>query len=72
MANGADQPRRERWAGISAGVVQGLILDDLDRGESSFEQLREDIRGLKRMLTGLLISITTAAVLLALNLGVGK
>ncbi len=72
MANGALEPRRRRWANLARDAVLDLVLDDLDEGELRFEALREEMRQQKGILLGVLIALTTASILLALNIGVGR
>ena len=45
-----------------------LLESDADKLEEGLEGFRLELRGIRNVLVGLLISIATAAVLLAINL----
>lgn len=72
MANGALLPRKERWRRFDTDEKLDLALDDLDVGDTRFQALRDEIKSLKTTNMGVLIALTTASILLALNLGVGR
>jgi len=45
-----------------------LLESDLDKFEEGMEGIRAELRGLNRIMLGVLVSVTTAAILLALNI----
>lgn len=65
---GARSARREQF---SEPVRLTLLESDIDDMQTSVETLRRTLESIRNVLIGLLVSITTAAVLLALNLVVG-
>ncbi len=48
-----------------------LLEEDADRTDETFATLRDEIKGMTRVLTGILVSIATAAILLAVNIAIG-
>ena len=48
-----------------------LLEDDADRTDDTFTELRDELKGMTRVLTGILVSIATAAILLAVNIALG-
>lgn len=64
----AAQSRRGRWLGESAQTHLGLIDDDLDQTDRRFSELSTKIDGMKTILMGILITLTTGSILLAANL----
>lgn len=57
--------------GFTQAVRITLIEDDIDTVETVMSDLAGELKAIKNVLIGLLISITTAAVVLALNLATG-
>lgn len=45
-----------------------LLEGDADKGEGALEAFRLELRGIRNVMVGLLISVSTGAVLLAVNL----
>ena len=45
-----------------------LLESDADKAEKGLEAFRLELRGIRNVLVGLLLSIATAAVLLAINI----
>ncbi len=45
-----------------------LLEGDVDRGDEALEAFRQELRGIRNVLVGLLVSVSTAAILLAINL----
>ena len=64
--------RRSRWTNYSVEGHLGLIDDDLDTIESKFDAdfvtLTAKLDGLRTILIGVLISLTTASIIGAANL----
>jgi hypothetical protein len=48
-----------------------LIEGDLDKSDEFFGALRDEIHAVRAILTGVLIAVTTTAIMLAVNLVVG-
>lgn len=69
------QARADRWQGLDDSTVIRLVLSDLDGMETSVNHLAETVEaklsGLTKVLIGILVSMTTASILLAVNLAVG-
>jgi hypothetical protein len=69
-------PRRERWArftpfGDHLMFLVPEIADDLDEQDRGWDTLAKEVAKLKGILVGVLISTTTGALLLAVNLIAG-
>ena len=47
-----------------------LVEGDLDRNDTALEEIRDELRGMTRVMTGLLVSVATAAILLAINIAI--
>jgi len=65
-------PRAVARKGFTQGVRLTLVEDDLDQFDSSLADMANELKAIKNVLIGLLISVTTAAVVLALNLATGS
>lgn len=65
------ETRRERWQHHETGTKLSLVVDDLDRFDDVIVDLRTELKGIKTILIGILVSTTTAAIMLAVNIGVG-
>lgn len=63
--------RTDRRDGMNTDVRVRLLESDMDDLEAMGKRLEGAIDGVRRALIGILISVTTASVLLALNLAVG-
>lgn len=61
-------PRRVRYAEETPETQLRFIADDLDSLEAKIDVLNAKIDGLRTVLIGLLISLTTASLLLVANL----
>lgn len=72
-------PRRTRWAGQQVENHLGLIDDALDDTETTINQRIESVNaqftiinakidGLRNLMIGMLISLATASIVLALNI----
>lgn len=59
-------------AGFTDKVRLRLVEDDLDDHEMLVQQIGERLSKILWAVVGVLISVTTSAILLALNLGVGR
>ncbi|MFV0496082.1 hypothetical protein [Mycobacterium sp.] len=59
--------RTEDREGFDAAVRLRLVEQDLDRHEAEFARLVAEMAGLRRVLTGILITLATSTVLLAVN-----
>jgi hypothetical protein len=64
----AAQSRRGRWLAESAQTHLGLIDDDLDENDRRFAELNTKLDGMKMILIGILITLTTGSILLTANL----
>jgi hypothetical protein len=62
------QSRRGRWLAESAQTHLGLIDDDLDENDRRFAELNTKLDGMKMILIGILITLTTGSILLTANL----
>lgn len=62
--------RLEERKGFDEPVRITLLESDADKAEEGLEAFRLELRGIRNVLVGLLLSIATAAVLLAINLAV--
>lgn len=47
-----------------------LLEHDADEFDGALEGLRLELKGMRGLLTGILVSVATAAILLAVNIGV--
>ena len=59
--------RTEDRAGFSDDVRLRLVEHDLDRIDDRIDRLVAEIAGLRRVLTGILITLATGTVMLAVN-----
>lgn len=57
--------QRKRW---TPEVRQELVENDLDEKDRQLVELRQELRGVKQILIGILISTSTAAIVGAVNL----
>lgn len=64
------QPRTEARASFTDAQRIQLVEMDLDKGDERFNKIAAEVAGFRKILTGILISMATASVLLALNLAV--
>lgn len=62
--------RAEKRSGIDIPNRLRLVEDDLDKHDATFAELRDELAKIKGILIGILVSVTTAALLLAINLAV--
>lgn len=60
--------RAEKRTGIEIPHRLRLVEDDLDKHDENFRELRDELGKIKGILVGILVSVTTAALLLAINL----
>ena len=60
--------RQQARAGFDMTTRVALLEDDADKMDENFGDLHADLKAIKNVLIGLLISLSTAAVVLALNL----
>jgi len=67
----ARQPRRVQWQDLELPFVARLVADDLDENERDHNQLWKQLEKTNRYLLGILISTTTASILLAANFALG-
>lgn len=65
-------PRREQWKDLAVDVTLHLVGNDLDENDRDHNQLWKELQGIKKLLIGILISTTTASILLAINLVTGS
>lgn len=67
----ARQPRRVQWAELDPPTVWRLVADDLDENERDHNQIWKQMENTNKLLIGILVSTTTASILLAINLVIG-
>ena len=63
--------RAQDREGFQQPVRLRLIETDIDSLESMLDDLRKELKSMRAVMVGILISVATAAILLALNLGIG-
>lgn len=69
MSNGAAaRPRAEQWRAVPFETVREFIGDDLDEHDRQFTGVASELRSIKKILLGVLLSTTCAAIALAVNL----
>lgn len=68
------QPRSEKWRNLDDATVLRLVVSDMDGLESAVDHLATTVdaklSGLTKVLIGILVSVATASILLAVNLAV--
>lgn len=64
--------RQQERVAFDTATRIALLEHDIDQFEDSMDHLRDELKAMNRILTGILISIATAAVLLAINIAVGS
>lgn len=80
---GRPTPRAVSRRSFDTGVRLTLAEDDLDEGElsvaavreefqKSVEDLRREIAATRQVLTGILVALVVASIMLAINLAVSK
>lgn len=62
------QARRSLWQGYEQQYVNNQIGDDLDQNDRDHNAIWVELRSVRALLIGILISTTTASVMLAINL----
>lgn len=67
----APLPRRELWRGIETGVREDLVADALDANDRDHNALWSTLQNTNKLLIGVLVSTTTASILLAVNIAIG-
>lgn len=60
--------RVQERKGFEVPVRVTLLEGDADKGDKALEAFRLELRGIRNVLVGLLVSVSTAAILLAVNL----
>lgn len=65
-------PRRDQWRDLAVDVVIRLIGNDLDENDRDHNQIYRELQSIKKLLIGILVSTTTASILLALNMVTGS
>ncbi len=53
---------------MPAAVRLSLVEGDLDTMDTSLDGVRQDLAGLRKILVGILVSVTTASVLMVINI----
>ena len=64
---GRNEDRRE----FTTDTRMSLLEGDLGRQDLRLDQFVAELKGLRQVLVGILVSLTTASILLAVNLAVG-
>ena len=67
-----DRSRRDRRGSLPDTVRLTLVEDDLDTLNEGLDALNEKLGKIMWAMVGILISVTTASVLLVLNLAVNR
>lgn len=65
-------PRTQARYGFEIPVRVTLVENDLDEVDKQHDRLSDEIASVKKVLVGILVSLTTSAVLLAINLVVSR
>lgn len=68
----ARQPRRVAWQDLELPFVARLVADDLDENERDHNQIWKQLQTTNKLLIGILVSTTTASILLAANIALGS
>lgn len=68
----ARQPRRAQWQDLELSFVARLVADDLDENERDHNQIWKQLQTTNKLLIGILVSTTTASILLAANIALGS
>lgn len=68
----ARQPRRIQWQDLELSFVARLVADDLDENERDHNAIWKQLQTTNKLLIGILVSTTTASILLAVNIAVGS
>lgn len=66
------EPRREARAHFELPARVTLLETDADNHEIEMDALRGDIRSIKAMMLGVMVSATTATIVGAINLAFGN
>ncbi len=69
---GGERSRHDRRMGLPDPVRLSHVEDDLDTMDGGLDGLNEKLGKIMWAMVGLLISVTTASVLLVLNLAVNR
>jgi glutamate/tyrosine decarboxylase-like PLP-dependent enzyme len=64
----AKQARRVMWQNLESTVVRELIANDLDEMDRRFVAMAADLKQIKAVLVGLLVTFSTASIVGAVNL----
>lgn len=62
--------RKDEREGFEIPVRVQLLETDMDKDDEEKEGIRNELRALRMVLIGILVSVTTASVLLAVNVAV--
>lgn len=68
MINIPRRTRSDRWAGLSDPQFRSNVADDLDENERDHAEIMGALQTTNRLLMGLLVTITAASIVGALNL----
>lgn len=66
------QNRSQSRGRFTQDVRQELLEDDMDEKDRQLFELRQELRGVKQILIGILISTATASIIGAINLLLSK
>ncbi|RTL08434.1 MAG: hypothetical protein EKK62_07700 [Acidimicrobiia bacterium] len=64
--------RAEERKGFDTDVRVRLLESDLDDNETAIDALRKEIAATRQVLTGILVAVTVASIMLAINLVVAR
>lgn len=68
----APQPRREQWRGYDQVTRDNLVADALDENDRDHNVMFKAQQTTNKLLTGVLVSTTLAALALAANIALGS
>ena len=60
--------RPQERAGFDPAIRVQLLELDVDNLEAALEAIRQELRGIRNVLVGMLVSLATASILLAISL----
>lgn len=65
-------PRRSQWKEFEAPFHLTLVDDALDENDRDHNTMWRELQSIKKLLIGILVSTTTACILLTINLVTGS
>lgn len=68
----AVMPRRQQWRELDAATHLWFVDDALDENDRDHNLIWKELQSIKKLLIGILVSTTTASLLLVANLATGS